>query len=72
MIWVTVKPVPAGAAAQDYPDGPPHDYHLNYPNIPGQDLFENERAVVQRFVSEPRAVGGCEDHPSAQHALHSH
>src|SRR5271165_4633316 len=47
MIWVRLKQAPqttapASAAA--------HDYHLNYPNIPGEDLLENDRLVVQRFV----------------------
>jgi len=62
MIWVTVKPVPAGAASQDYPEGPPHDYHLNYPNIPGEDLLENERVVVQRFVVNPEQWEGVHAH----------
>lgn len=62
MIWVTVKPVPAGAAMHDYPEGPPRDYHLNYPNIPGQDLLENERVVVQRFVVNPGQWEGVHAH----------
>lgn len=59
MIWVTVKPVPAEAASSPAPAA---DYHLNYPNIPGEDLLENERVVVQRFVVNPGQWEGVHAH----------
>jgi hypothetical protein len=50
MIWVVLKPVvslPSAAAA-----GPKYHY-LNYPNIPGEDLLENDLVIVQRFIVNP-------------------
>lgn len=62
MLWVTVKPEPPGIASQDYPNGTPKDYHLNYPNVPGEDLFENERVVVQRLTVMPGQWEGVHAH----------
>jgi quercetin dioxygenase-like cupin family protein len=62
MLWVTIKPEPPGIAAQDYPNGTPKDYHLNYPNVPGEDLFENERVVVQRLTVMPGQWEGPHAH----------
>lgn len=53
---VILKPVPAAAASKA-------DYgHLNYPNIPLEDLFENERVIVQRFVMNPGQWEGIHAH----------
>jgi quercetin dioxygenase-like cupin family protein len=60
MIWVTVKPVPPEAAAADSGWGP--EYHLNYQNIPGEDLLENHRLVVQRFLVAPGQWEGVHAH----------
>lgn len=57
MIWVRLKGHPAAAAA-----APRQDYHLNYPNIPGEDLLENERLVVQRFLIKPGQWEGVHAH----------
>ena len=62
MLWVTIKPEPPGVASQDYPNGTPKDYHLNYPNVPGEDLFENERVVVQRLTVMPGQWEGPHAH----------
>jgi len=60
MIWVSLKPVPAapsGAAG-----GQGADAHLNYPNIPGEDLLENARVIVQRFTINPGQWEGVHAH----------
>ncbi|MGC1523882.1 MAG: hypothetical protein WA803_20250, partial [Steroidobacteraceae bacterium] len=45
MIWVTLKPVAAPTTAS-VPGSPPKYRHLNYPNIPGEDLLENDLVIV--------------------------
>jgi quercetin dioxygenase-like cupin family protein len=60
MIWVTVKPVPPNAAPRQR--NPADDKHLNYPNIPGEDLLENERIIVQRFIVNPGQWEGIHAH----------
>jgi predicted metal-dependent enzyme (double-stranded beta helix superfamily) len=60
MIYVTLKPAaPAAVAAP--PDESP-DEHLNYPNIPGEDLLENNRVIVQRFTVNPGQWEGVHAH----------
>jgi len=58
MIWVTLKPV---AAAGAHAAHRPADY-LDYPNIPGEDLLENERMIVQRFTVKPGQWEGVHAH----------
>ena len=61
MIWVTLKPavrVPSPAARGDKAK----DEYLNYPNIPGEDLFENDRVIVQRFLVIPGQWEGVHAH----------
>jgi quercetin dioxygenase-like cupin family protein len=58
MIWVTLKPVAAAAAA----GSPPKYRYLNYPNIPGEDLFENGLIIVQRFTVNPGQWEGVHAH----------
>jgi len=77
MIWVTLKPVAtsttsdsgasAGASgntvdatARSAP-GPKYHY-LNYPNIPGEDLLENDLVIVQRFTVNPGQWEGVHAH----------
>ena len=61
MICVSLKPVPSppGAAA---PARDPQDLHLNYPNIPGEDLLENDSVIVQRFLVNPGQWEGVHAH----------
>jgi quercetin dioxygenase-like cupin family protein len=61
MIWVTLKPATAAAASPPAHREPP-DLHLNYPNIPGEDLLENDRVVVQRFTVNPGQWEGVHAH----------
>ena len=58
MIWVTLKPVAAAARSAD----PRPDEYLNYPNIPGEDLLENSRLIVQRFTVNPGQWEGVHAH----------
>jgi quercetin dioxygenase-like cupin family protein len=60
MIWVTLKPVasspaPAPGRATKY-------RYLNYPNIPGEDLLENDLVIVQRFTVAPGQWEGVHAH----------
>lgn len=56
LLWVSVRPAAAGAAV------PAADFHLNYPNIPGEDLLENARVLVQRFTVQPGQWEGVHAH----------
>jgi hypothetical protein len=49
MIWVTLKPVASPPTAAP-PGSKPKYRYLNYPNIPGEDLLENDLVIVQRFT----------------------
>jgi quercetin dioxygenase-like cupin family protein len=42
-------------------NGPKYRY-LNYPNIPGEDLLENDQVIVQRFVVNPGQWEGVHAH----------
>jgi len=61
MIWVTLKPTTA-AAAPARTTGERPDEHLNYPNIPGEDLLENSQVIVQRFTVNPGTWEGVHAH----------
>jgi quercetin dioxygenase-like cupin family protein len=69
MICVTIKPValpaptePRAAVAAAASNDQHADEHLNYPNIPGEDLFENGRVIVQRFTVKPGEWEGVHAH----------
>jgi len=62
MIWVTLKPVLAAASAAGGGKELRPDQHLNYPNIPGEDLLENSRVIVQRFTVNPGQWEGVHAH----------
>jgi quercetin dioxygenase-like cupin family protein len=57
MIWVTLKPVAAASASAS-----PQAHYLDYPHIPGEDLLENERVIVQRFTVSPGQWEGVHAH----------
>ncbi len=64
LILVTLKPAvasgaTAGAAA---PSSALKYRYLNYPNIPGEDLLENESVIVQRFTVNPGQWEGVHAH----------
>jgi predicted metal-dependent enzyme (double-stranded beta helix superfamily) len=60
MICVSLKPVPSSMNAA--PADPPKYRYLNYPNIPGEDLLENELVIVQRFTVNPGQWEGVHAH----------
>jgi quercetin dioxygenase-like cupin family protein len=57
---VTLKPVAQSAAAA--PGGKPKWQYLNYPNIPGEDVLENDQVIVQRFTVKPGQWEGVHAH----------
>jgi len=59
MIWVTLKPVAPTLRASG--SAPKYRY-LNYPNIPGEDLLENDLVIVQRFIVDPGRWEGVHAH----------
>ena len=59
LIRVTLKPVAVAAAMPG--DRPKYEY-LNYPNIPGEDVLENDEVIVQRFVMNPGQWEGVHGH----------
>jgi hypothetical protein len=67
MIWVRLKQGPATGAPAS---AAPRDYHLGYPNIPGEDLLENDRLVVQRFLVKPGQWEGVHAHPANMLYIH--
>jgi hypothetical protein len=64
MVSVILKQVAPAAteAAAGKPSGTPKYRYLNYPNIPGEDLLENELVIVQRFVVNPGQWEGVHAH----------
>ena len=59
LICVNLKPwprTPPGSHAK------PKYRYLNYPNIPGEDLLENDLVIVQRFTVDPGQWEGVHAH----------
>ena len=48
----------------------PNPCHINYPNIPGELLLENDKLVVQRFIIQPGQWEGIHRHPADQLYVH--
>jgi quercetin dioxygenase-like cupin family protein len=59
LLWVTLKPVTPTQPAPG--QKPPYGY-LNYPNIPGEDVLENDQVIVQRFKMKPGQWEGIHAH----------
>jgi mannose-6-phosphate isomerase-like protein (cupin superfamily) len=57
-VRVRLKPV----TSRTTPAHEPKYRHLNYPNIPGEDLLENDQVIVQRFVVNPGQWEGVHAH----------
>ena len=55
---VTLKPVRPSTT----PPVEPKYHYLNYPNIPGEDLLENDQVIVQRFTVQPGQWEGVHAH----------
>jgi quercetin dioxygenase-like cupin family protein len=60
VICVNLKPV-APHASESFEGGPKYR-HLSYPNIPGEDLLENDSVIVQRFTVNPGQWEGPHPH----------
>jgi mannose-6-phosphate isomerase-like protein (cupin superfamily) len=60
IICVSLKPV--ASATPPAPGGKPKYQYLNYPNIPGEDLLENDWVIVQRFTVNPGQWEGVHAH----------
>jgi hypothetical protein len=58
-ICVNLKPV---VSPGKRPANEPKYRYLNYPNIPGEDLLENDEVIVQRFVVNPGQWEGVHAH----------
>jgi hypothetical protein len=65
MISVALKPVAPTAAAR-----PPTYQYVHYPNIPGEDLLENDWVIVQRFTVNPGQWEGVHAHHSDMLYVH--
>jgi quercetin dioxygenase-like cupin family protein len=61
MVCVTLKPFASPASAGAAAHKPSYEY-LNYPNIPGEDLLDNDQVIVQRFVVNPGQWEGVHAH----------
>jgi len=61
MVLVTLKPVASPSLAAT-PGHEPKYRYLNYPNIPGEDLLENDLVIVQRFTVNPGQWEGVHAH----------
>ena len=58
LVWVTLKATSRAMSA-----GPRTRYgYLNYPNIPGEDVLENDQVIVQRFKMNPGDWEGIHAH----------
>jgi beta-alanine degradation protein BauB len=68
IICVNLKPV-APHAPESFEGGPKYR-HLSYPNIPGEDLLENDLVIVQRFTVAPGEWEG--PHPHHPDMLYVH
>jgi quercetin dioxygenase-like cupin family protein len=58
LLWVTLK---AASRAMSAGQRPKYGY-LNYPNIAGEDVLENDQVIVQRFKMNPGDWEGIHAH----------
>lgn len=61
LVWITLKPCE-----------PVSDQAVGqvYPNVPSEVLLDNDRVVVQRFVTQPGEWQGVHSHPGNQVFIH--
>ena len=72
MIWVSLKPpAPHAASARvGAVQAKPRHAYLDYPLIPGEDLLENDRVIVQRFLVNPGQWEGVHAHHPGMLYIH--
>jgi quercetin dioxygenase-like cupin family protein len=61
LLWVTLKVHPSSARETSPHHRPSYGY-LNYPNIAGEDVLENDQVIVQRFKMNPGDWEGIHAH----------
>jgi quercetin dioxygenase-like cupin family protein len=61
LLWVTLK-AHASSARETSPRHRPSYGYLNYPNIAGEDVLENDQMIVQRFKMNPGDWEGIHAH----------
>lgn len=61
LLWITLKPVKSATAAAVAAPKSKYGY-LNYPNLPGEDVLENDFVIVQRFKMKPGQWEGIHAH----------
>ncbi len=71
MVVVSLKPVTRAAAEASRAGWPPAQ-PLAYPNIPGEDVFENDALIVQRFIVNPGVWEGVHAHQPNMLYVHIH
>ena len=62
--------IPSLAAKDDGGQKKDEACYVNYPNIPGELLLENDRIVVQKFIIQPGQWEGIHSHPGNQLYVH--
>jgi len=62
MDLVTLKPSTHSQSDDSASAIKPKYQYLNYPNIPGEDLLENDQVIVQRFTIKPGQWEGVHAH----------
>lgn len=60
LLWIVLKPSAASAGASA--NTKPAWGYLNYPNVPGEDVLENNWVIVQRFKMKPGEWEGVHAH----------
>lgn len=61
LVWITLKPLESASRPGTSGQKPKYGY-LNYPNIPGEDVLENDQVIVQRFKMNPGEWEGVHAH----------
>lgn len=61
LLWVALKPAVAAGWSRAARGKAKFGY-LNYPNIPGEDVLENDQVIVQRFKMNPGDWEGIHAH----------
>lgn len=61
LVWITLKRAESTSRPVVSGQKPKYGY-LNYPNIPGEDVLENDQVIVQRFKMNPGEWEGIHAH----------
>jgi hypothetical protein len=61
LLWIALKPIESIPRSATSGQKPRYGY-LAYPNIPGEDVLENDQVIVQRFKMNPGEWEGIHAH----------